>query len=178
MDDKLLSSASSSQAGYQLTDSTPPLPKRSPSSNPLSQETYELSDYIIKDSDIPESHGRSWRRRLDKLLDSHSKVRKVWLYFRGPRPKVNLPGASMPLSMPITCLSQANFSWHRPHALLEPYALYGAPCSHGSARAYPHTSNPPLHLAVAIRASSCRIHHRTSILFSGTVIPDTPRFFH
>ena len=66
----------------------------SPKCSPHEQETYELPDYNSKGPvrRLP-SFGHAW---LDGFLNSHPKVRKVWLYIRGPRPKADLPGMPAP----------------------------------------------------------------------------------
>lgn len=90
MDDTRLSGGGSSR-GYQLAHSTPPSLTGTLSRKQLSQETYELADYNLKEPDGPSPDGGLWATRFERWLDSHAKARKMWLYIRGPRPKVDLP---------------------------------------------------------------------------------------
>lgn len=103
MDYSSPSRASSSRppAEYFLADGGDnPHLKETPSSTNVSREDYELPEYNTKQPSISASQRRSWRTRLEGLLEARPRVRKVWLYFRGPRPKVGLSGAT---NMPLGC---------------------------------------------------------------------------
>ena len=89
-----LASSSRSPAGDLFTGGTDtPRSKRSPSSINTSQEAYELPEYNTRQHSISASQREPWRKRLMGLLETHPRVQKVWIYFRGPRPKVDLSGA-------------------------------------------------------------------------------------
>ncbi|KAI0375410.1 hypothetical protein BV20DRAFT_960553 [Pilatotrama ljubarskyi] len=63
------------------------------------QHSFEVEEAALSP---PSTGAKIWRRRLQRAfwLD-HPRVRRVWLYIRGPRPKVDLPDPSPFLSLTL-----------------------------------------------------------------------------
>ena len=96
MDHKSIPRASSSREHqeYFLADGGN-TPKETPTSTYVSQENYELSVYRGPESGTTSRH-KSWRTRPERFLEAHPRIKKVWLYLRGPRPKEDLSGEMIP----------------------------------------------------------------------------------
>ncbi|KIP12412.1 hypothetical protein PHLGIDRAFT_123962 [Phlebiopsis gigantea 11061_1 CR5-6] len=102
MDRKSISRASSSREhqAYFLADGGD-TPKETPTGTYyVTQESYELSAYHGPQRS-PVSPRQSWRTRSERFLEAHPRVRKVWLYLRGPRPKEDLSEPSPWLNLTL-----------------------------------------------------------------------------
>ncbi|CDO73206.1 hypothetical protein BN946_scf185007.g261 [Trametes cinnabarina] len=110
-------STSRSESSSRLThvnagDDTPRLSHSEQSTKFSPQHTFELQE--AAESPTPVAP-KSWQKRLQKAfwLD-HPRVRRIWLYIRGPRPKVDLPE-------PTPFLSLTFYAGHKARSIaLEP----------------------------------------------------------
>jgi hypothetical protein len=166
------SSSRVTTAEYILTDEDNSS-KRTLSSNnypPQAQGTLELPDYALQSSTgRPLSRSLAW---IERILDRYPKVHKVWFYVRGPRPKIDLPGALVHCIHPF---SLNPIHLYRTLAGSEPYAAYHASYT----KSFIGTSLNPWYtkseLFMAFRRIGCRVHYRTSVLLTCTVFSDTSR---
>lgn len=90
------SASSSRTAAYRAVASdalTPDLKETPTKTGSVHEsEAYELPEYMPKPPQQPQPERISspLRRKAHDFLNSHPRLRKVWLYVRGPRPKVDL----------------------------------------------------------------------------------------
>lgn len=88
-------STSGSSSSSRLTQVGDELPRNDSDASELPpkftpQHSFELQEAdALPSATAPRPLGRRLQRAF--LLD-HPRVRRIWLYFRGPRPKVDLPG--------------------------------------------------------------------------------------
>lgn len=88
-------STSGSSSSSRLTQVGDELPRNDSDASELPPKFTPLHSLELQEADVlpsataPRPLGRRLQRAF--LLD-HPRVRRIWLYFRGPRPKVDLPG--------------------------------------------------------------------------------------
>lgn len=119
----------------------------------------------------PSTPPPSWVLRLERRLASHPRLLRAYLYARGPRPKVDLPGKFCAQLETLTAHELTPLP-HRTPAASRHRLEYQGDTDSSPNRNHPHSFDTAAYHALAFHHLSSRIHNRPCLSLQGKFLPN------